>query len=284
MHRRNNLKEDEQMDPAFYQATPKNEEQEWISIGTSTSSEESNNNNSSIDDTTAPPCIEQGLVKVSGRNPATIPEEHRDRGSIEFPLELTACSPSSVKNNNNTHNSLVSSIENLKELISELKVEMKARNQVEEMYCIPSIFSANAPLTISGHIELKEVFAYGVQEGYMPMVQHCISLGLSSNSVVNKFTGESALHVASFKGHLPVVDFLLKNSANPDILDTQRNTPLLRAIEGNHIKTAKCLIKHGAGTGILATLKGKQAMALAKDSVNAQELLEILSTSKQTNK
>jgi ankyrin repeat protein len=58
--------------------------------------------------------------------------------------------------------------------------------------------------------------------------------------------GVTALHVAAQAGHLPCVELLLENGADPTIKDDEGRTPLLLAIKGNFGEVASALVRAGA--------------------------------------
>jgi ankyrin repeat protein len=58
--------------------------------------------------------------------------------------------------------------------------------------------------------------------------------------------GVTALHVAAQAGHLPCVELLLENDADPTVKDDEGRTPLLLAIKGNYGEVASALVRAGA--------------------------------------
>ena len=56
----------------------------------------------------------------------------------------------------------------------------------------------------------------------------------------------TALHSASFKGHLQVVRYLLWHSVDVNVRDSGKDTPFLLASWQGHTDVAQCLLKHGA--------------------------------------
>lgn len=60
------------------------------------------------------------------------------------------------------------------------------------------------------------------------------------------YRGSSPLHVASFEGHLDVVQYLLELQANVNCADCSGATPLLPAAFEGHLSVAQCLLEHQA--------------------------------------
>ena len=58
--------------------------------------------------------------------------------------------------------------------------------------------------------------------------------------------GCSSLHYASQQGHLEVVVTLLYHGASVDLLDRQRKSPLVEAIEGGHVAVGRFLLARSA--------------------------------------
>ena len=56
----------------------------------------------------------------------------------------------------------------------------------------------------------------------------------------------TALHSASYKGHLQVVRYLLRHGVDVNLRDSGKDTPFLLASWKGHSDVAKCLLEHGA--------------------------------------
>ena len=67
--------------------------------------------------------------------------------------------------------------------------------------------------------------------------------------VANK-NGETALHLAAFKGHIDVVTALLRNGANPNVFNKLGITPLFMATQRGHTKVVEALLKNRADPNI----------------------------------
>ena len=56
----------------------------------------------------------------------------------------------------------------------------------------------------------------------------------------------TALHSASYKGHLQVVRYLLRHGVDANVRDSGKDTPFLLASWQGHTDVARCLLEHGA--------------------------------------
>lgn len=83
--------------------------------------------------------------------------------------------------------------------------------------------------------------------------------------------GETALHIASARGHVDAVSLLLKHKAGVDIRDPEGYTPLHAASLHGHIKVAKVLIECGADASNFSS-DGLIPLHLAAN----REMLELL--------
>ena len=60
----------------------------------------------------------------------------------------------------------------------------------------------------------------------------------------------TALHAASFDGHLQVVQYLLRHGVDVNVRDSGNDTPLLLASWQGHRDVVQCLLEHGANVGL----------------------------------
>ncbi|KAF2133449.1 hypothetical protein P153DRAFT_282607, partial [Dothidotthia symphoricarpi CBS 119687] len=110
---------------------------------------------------------------------------------------------------------------------------------------------------------LADVLEEAAEEGNLPLVEAAIEMGADVQYRSNRTIGKKrhhALEKAAFKGHAPVVDYLLRRGAiNNDVLRRVRTKDLRRwkythvdlmlldAIYAGHVELAICLLSaHGA--------------------------------------
>nr|XP_037281328.1 ankyrin repeat domain-containing protein 26-like isoform X2 [Rhipicephalus microplus] len=60
----------------------------------------------------------------------------------------------------------------------------------------------------------------------------------------------SPLHLAAARGHVTIVQLLLRAQARVDALDSEGKTPLMKAVEGHHLETARCLLEQRANPDV----------------------------------
>ncbi|XP_078171686.1 ankyrin repeat family protein [Carex rostrata] len=96
--------------------------------------------------------------------------------------------------------------------------------------------------------------------------------------------GRTALHMAAANGHLAIVDYLIKNGADVNVTNLEKNTPLHWACLNGHMEVIKALIIAGANVSVLnshertpvdeAVCKGKLEVVDAINAAVAQAELE----------
>ncbi len=74
----------------------------------------------------------------------------------------------------------------------------------------------------------------------------------------------TALHLASVKGNLNIVELLLKRGANANCKDANQNTPLMLACLSRKVPVITALLKYGANPK-LCDSKGHDALTLAQN-------------------
>ncbi|VDD87027.1 unnamed protein product [Enterobius vermicularis] len=67
---------------------------------------------------------------------------------------------------------------------------------------------------------------------------------------------KAALFIASERGHLNVVQFLVEDGIDPGIKNKDGETPTYIASKKNHWKVVQCLIENGADVSVEESLKG----------------------------
>ncbi|KAK8784970.1 hypothetical protein V5799_008664 [Amblyomma americanum] len=64
------------------------------------------------------------------------------------------------------------------------------------------------------------------------------------------FFSRSPLHLAAARGHVTIVQLLLRAQARIDALDSEGKTPLMKAVEGHHLQAARCLLEQRANPDV----------------------------------
>ena len=72
-----------------------------------------------------------------------------------------------------------------------------------------------------------------------------LAQGAGINTSSNEFK-ESALTLACYKGHMEMVEFLLKAGADQEHKTDEMHTALMEACMDGHVEVAKLLLNHGA--------------------------------------
>ncbi|CAF1215906.1 unnamed protein product [Adineta steineri] len=103
-------------------------------------------------------------------------------------------------------------------------------------------------LIIRGHANINKcgVLIVAAQNGHEKIVDYLLKRGCDVNRRVRNYN-ESALHAASRRNHLGIVNLLLKYGAISTLRDKQKRTALDYAIHKRHIEIAKVLIYHQHG-------------------------------------
>ncbi|XP_041593120.1 BRCA1-associated RING domain protein 1 [Vulpes lagopus] len=84
---------------------------------------------------------------------------------------------------------------------------------------------------------------------YRRMMSSPSATKLSPNSltaVKRNHRGETLLHIASIKGDVPSVEYLLQNGSDPNVKDHAGWTPLHEACNHGHLKVVELLLQHQA--------------------------------------
>jgi ankyrin repeat protein len=117
----------------------------------------------------------------------------------------------------------------------------------------------------------ESVLMLSALKGYLPLVK----LLVERDADVNK-PGWAPLHYAASGGHVPVIEFLLDNSAYIDTESPNGTTPLMMAAMYGSPEAVKVLIQTGADLNIKNHL-GLTALdfAVRANRQNAKELIEM---------
>ncbi|XP_077011151.1 BRCA1-associated RING domain protein 1 isoform X2 [Tamandua tetradactyla] len=84
---------------------------------------------------------------------------------------------------------------------------------------------------------------------YRRMMSSPSAMKLSPNSVMSgkrNHKGETLLHLASIKGDIPSVEYLLQHGSDPNVKDHAGWTPLHEACNHGHLKVVELLLQHKA--------------------------------------
>jgi uncharacterized protein len=74
---------------------------------------------------------------------------------------------------------------------------------------------------------------------------------------------------AAQQGHTDTVKTLLNNYADPNAIDAEGKTALIRAVEGDHIACIQALLDKGANVKVKA-LDGSTALSVAQQRGNTE--------------
>ena len=100
------------------------------------------------------------------------------------------------------------------------------------------------PEVPSSELGAKPLY-YAATYGLHELVEHLILKHPQYASARGGVCG-TALHAASFDGHLQVVRYLLQHGVNVNLCDSGKDTPLLLASWQGHRDVVQCLLEHGA--------------------------------------
>ena len=93
---------------------------------------------------------------------------------------------------------------------------------------VTRLLGTNARLSPSNR-EILNAFAYACGYGASNVVEFLLDHGIDVNAELKIHgKGHTALHVAAFHGHVPVVELLLRRGAQLDVIDKTWGTPPLR--------------------------------------------------------
>ena len=112
--------------------------------------------------------------------------------------------------------------------------------------------------------DLDDVMAYGAALPSGERLARALITKWVSIDARARIDGSTALLIATNRGSVPNVKFLLNLKANPNIADQRGLTPLLSAASDGRTEIVDLLLAKGADTR--ATLNGKDAVALAEQN------------------
>jgi len=124
----------------------------------------------------------------------------------------------------------------------------------------------------------SEAFIQAIQTGDLMYIEkHLRRPGTEINSEVKH--GRNALHYAADAGKVPICRFLLERMAIIDYQDIDGMTPLMAAVDKDHLPTVDFLLKEGADPNI-EDETGKTAFDIARDK-NLTKILALLEVYKK---
>ncbi|CAF1257203.1 unnamed protein product [Adineta ricciae] len=141
--------------------------------------------------------------------------------------------------------------------------------------CEKGYFDLVRELVERAHANVNKcgVLLVALQKNHKGIVNYLLSQGCDPNRRVKNYN-ESALHIASRRNQLDMVDQLLKYGANPNVLDYKKRTPLDYAIHKKHIEIARILIQYHNGRFIMSQT-GYTPLMLAA-SCNNKPIMNLL--------
>jgi len=112
--------------------------------------------------------------------------------------------------------------------------------------------------------------------GHLEIVKYLLTLQYLKVNLKTFDTGMTALHYACQSGHLEIVDELIGNY-DTDISDTESEgfTPLIIAVQENHILIVRSLLMKGANVHIKDS-HGKTAIVYATENANYDIVRELI--------
>lgn len=134
-------------------------------------------------------------------------------------------------------------------------------------------------------IEMKPIYKYSfdthmfitsVMYGDMKRVDAMLAKGTTDVNGAD-FFGETALHWAAYRGHIAIINFLLKHGANVNIRDNlSYRTPLHLVSYDGHVEAMKVLISGGADVNAQTKL-GRTALHWAATEGHSQAVQTLIS-------
>jgi uncharacterized protein len=113
------------------------------------------------------------------------------------------------------------------------------------------------------HSELDQIFLNAVNEGSIDKLREAIKLGADFNSK-GKQSGESALHFATQREYINMIEILIDIGIDVDTQDDDGNTPLMNAVLLNRIDAVKTLLEFNANVEI-QNIEGDTALIIDVD-------------------
>ncbi|MDA8745372.1 ankyrin repeat domain-containing protein [Rubripirellula amarantea] len=119
-----------------------------------------------------------------------------------------------------------------------------------------------------------DAFRMAAYEGKLDIVERAIESGIEVDCV-DASKGHTALLMAAYNGHAPVVRFLINHDAKVDARDNEGKTPLIHACSGPFAETAEMLIDAGADVNAADSTEGFTPLMTAA-ALGEKEVVELL--------
>lgn len=97
------------------------------------------------------------------------------------------------------------------------------------------------------------------RHGAVAMVRLLLENGADPN-IQPRFTGQTSLHYAAYKGNEVALQLLLNKGARQTIRNKQGKTPIDLACERKHVGAVFVLFQNGVGEGLIQIIQTKQAV------------------------
>jgi len=124
--------------------------------------------------------------------------------------------------------------------------------------------------------KLEDRFIEAAHDGDLHLLKKLSTTHRVNVDVVHKSTnGCTALHLASRRGHLQSVQYLLEKKADIEKEDQKGRTAVYHAVKGNEVEVLKCLIRAGAELDNRTKTKGLTALhkAVTKQHIECCQIL-----------
>ncbi|XP_052074887.1 serine/threonine-protein phosphatase 6 regulatory ankyrin repeat subunit B-like [Mytilus californianus] len=143
----------------------------------------------------------------------------------------------------------------LKKLLKINKMALVNEDKPDDLYktVIPPLFFSSSKCVVNVFVQHtcnmnildshgRNALHYASVKGYLEIVEFLYDIGCKMDLI--NASGESVLHAACQGGNEDIVEFFLKRGCDPNHTDNYGHTPLFVACERSNIKVVKILIKY----------------------------------------